>query len=147
MPFVKGQRAYWKGKKMPLSARVKMSIAKKGGRLSLETRKKIGLALLGRKRDNKTILKTTGTNHYAWKGVAVGYRALHVWVSRHKGTPKICENCKDNTAHRYHWANKSKEYRRELSDWIRLCPKCHYRYDEVHKKGLITKRKLYVASH
>lgn len=56
---------------------------------------------------------------------------LHAWVKKNLGTPKRCEQCgRDNlTGKRIHWANISHEYRRDLSDWIRLCAPCHSHYD------------------
>lgn len=55
------------------------------------------------------------------------YKALHDWVRRHRGTPSLCEVCGTTTAKTYHWANLSQEYKRDLSDWRRLCPTCHMR--------------------
>lgn len=66
---------------------------------------------------------------WAWKGNKVGKEALHNWVQRHLGKPKECEHCKSTTYKKYEWANKSQEYKRELSDWIRLCSMCHSKYD------------------
>ena len=76
-----------------------------------------------------------------WKGDRVGISALHDWIKRQRGKPKICEHCGTLTAKKYEWANKSRGYKRELNDWIRLCTKCHVAYDyEVRmpkwKKGV-----------
>lgn len=60
-----------------------------------------------------------------WKGDAVGYSALHAWVRRVKGAPCVCERCGTTEGKRYEWANKSREYRRDLDDWERLCVSCH----------------------
>lgn len=79
--------------------------------------------------------QTFGNRNQKWKGDNVGYKALHLWVSRWRGKPKICEQCgkiEENT-YRIHWANKSHLYKRDLSDWIRLCSFCHKKFD----KGLI----------
>lgn len=72
---------------------------------------------------------TTGELNHTWKGDEVGYRALHSWVERNLGRPQKCEHCGDTNKKRYHWANKSREYKRELSDWLRLCVACHKKYD------------------
>lgn len=64
-----------------------------------------------------------------WKGDKVGYRALHYWVERQLGKPKKCDFCEIETKNRYHWANRSGKYLRDVSDWIRLCAKCHKTYD------------------
>ena len=59
------------------------------------------------------------------------YVNLHYWVKRHLGTPEVCEHCGKSglSGVQIHWANKSGEYKRELSDWLRLCTKCHKKYD------------------
>jgi hypothetical protein len=69
-------------------------------------------------------------NGYQWKGDKVGYRALHEWVERRLGKPMCCDFCGVTSKKRYHWANKSRNYKREITDWIRLCPKCHANYDK-----------------
>ena len=73
----------------------------------------------------------SGEKHKDWKGDKVGYTALHDWVRKHLGRPKKCVNCEttSNNSHAIQWANKSQEYRRDLSDWLRLCASCHKRYD------------------
>lgn len=64
-----------------------------------------------------------------WKGDNVGTNALHEWVKKNLGRPMKCEHCNTTTAKKFEWANKSQEYKRELSDWLRLCTKCHAKYD------------------
>ena len=71
-------------------------------------------------------------NKYAWRGDDVGKRGLHRWVERELGKPSSCEHCKTTEDRMYHWSNKSQEYKREVSDWQRLCVPCHRKYD---KKG------------
>lgn len=74
--------------------------------------------------------------HPGWKGDEAGYRAIHQWIQRKLGFPRKCEKCgKVKTkGHGIHWANKSRKYKRIKSDWIRLCAKCHGKYDTGHKK-------------
>jgi hypothetical protein len=69
-----------------------------------------------------------------WKGSEVSYHALHSWVCFHRGEPQWCEKCGTTKAKQYDWASKSREYKRDLKDWIRLCPKCHTEYDKGHKR-------------
>jgi len=71
-----------------------------------------------------------------WKGDKVGYDALHDWVKRRLGRPTKCEHCGTDglTGKQIHWANKSGEYLRDLSDWLRLCKHCHDIYDGKVKK-------------
>jgi hypothetical protein len=71
-----------------------------------------------------------------WKGEKVSYDGLHRWVQRKLGRPKRCEFCgflSDNP-HMFDWANKSHKYKRDLTDWLRLCRKCHNAYDNITKK-------------
>ena len=74
----------------------------------------------------------TGENHYAWKGDDVGYGSLHSWIIRELGKPDTCEMCKKTglTGNKIQWASKSRKYKRDLDDWIRLCSKCHSIHDE-----------------
>lgn len=67
-----------------------------------------------------------------WKGDDANYGSKHIWVYRRLGQPHYCEHCKrSDLKHRqYHWANVSGEYKRIISDWIRLCVKCHKKYDK-----------------
>ena len=64
-----------------------------------------------------------------WKGDDVKKGALHDWVRKHLGKPKKCEHCGTEKAKQYDWANKSHQYKRDISDWIRLCRSCHAKYD------------------
>ena len=82
---------------------------------------------------NNGMKDKTGPLHPNWKGDNVGYAALHKWVRQLLGSPSECTHCGTTTAKRYEWANVSHEYKREVSDWIRLCNSCHYGYD---RKGL-----------
>lgn len=71
-----------------------------------------------------------GPDSSYWKGEDVSYSGIHAWVRRRLGTPKDCSNCKKHVEGQgIHWANVSREYKRDLTDWIRLCSKCHYLYD------------------
>ena len=70
-----------------------------------------------------------------WKGEGAGYVAKHTWISKQLGKPHFCEECgnKKLNHRQYHWANKSGKYLRDLSDWIRLCVKCHLEFDKDNK--------------
>lgn len=70
-----------------------------------------------------------GDNSPNWAGDKVGLSGLHSWVKKQLGTPNVCEHCGTKSAKKYEWANKSQEYRRDIADWLRLCTKCHARYD------------------
>lgn len=81
--------------------------------------------------------------HVAWKGDEAGYQALHTWVEVRLGKPKLCDFCKITDARLYDWSNISGEYKRDLSDWQRLCRKCHMNYDGNSKKAKVTLHKRY----
>lgn len=71
-----------------------------------------------------------------------GYHAVHNWIRNIFGAPNICERCGTRNAKRFEWANKSRQYKRDISDWERLCVTCHRRdgfvygeYGEPWNKG------------
>ena len=116
----------------------------KGYKQSKIHRKNTGKAVTGKKNGmygKKQLPETNeknrqihiGKRNKAWKGDDVGYSALHEWIRKHLGQPTKCEHCdKDNlTCHDIHWANKDHTYKRQKEDWIRLCAKCHKRYDKI----------------
>jgi len=104
--FEKGHKGYWTGKKRdPFSE---------------ETKKKM--------RDNQ--LNERNSN---WKGDDVKYQGLHKWIRLNYGMPSKCEKCGTTEKRMYHWANISGEYKRDRSDWIRLCVPCHKKFD-INKK-------------
>lgn len=72
-----------------------------------------------------------GAKNARWKGENVSYRNLHRWVERELGKPDTCGSCLKSrlTQRQIHWANKSGNYKRDLTDWVRLCAKCHKAYD------------------
>lgn len=86
---------------------------------SKETKKHLSKVRIG---------KFKGTANATWKGDKVGYYALHAWVGREKGKASICEF---DSIHKgpFEWANVSKEYKRDLNDYMSLCKPCHARYD------------------
>lgn len=90
---------------------------KKVGARSDETKKNISNSLKGEKA-------------YNWKGDDAGYQSKHQWIKKHKGSPAICEHCgKTNKETKLTWANKNHKYKRVSKDWISLCYKCHYKFD------------------
>lgn len=65
-----------------------------------------------------------------WKGDDAGYYAIHDWIAKEAGRPQECELCgTTDPGKRYEWANISGQYRRERSDFMRLCKACHNAYD------------------
>jgi hypothetical protein len=70
-----------------------------------------------------------GPSHPRWKE-KIPYSDLHAWVRRERGAPRHCEHCGTTKAQCFHWANKSHEYNRVPEDWLRLCARCHAKYDD-----------------
>lgn len=70
-----------------------------------------------------------GIDNPEWKGDEAGYSAKHYWLSRKYGKPKKCEMCGTIDANKYEWANKDHKYKRIRKDWMRVCTRCHRRYD------------------
>jgi len=109
--------------------------AEHGRRISegLKGKRPKNLDELHRRRKGSRCPQVAGQNNAGWKGDAVGYHALHAWVRRWLGAPRKCSACGDEAARRYEWANISGEYRRDLSDWRRLCASCHRK--EAYLRG------------
>ena len=72
-----------------------------------------------------------GSNSHLWKGEKVSYSGLHHWIKKELGSPGTCKHCGKSglSGKKIHWANISHKYKRILTDWIRLCTKCHSRFD------------------
>lgn len=108
-PWNKGmrgvQKGFWAGKKRP----------------------DISVMNIGKKRP-----EVSGEKNKNWKGDNVGYIALHAWVKKYLGRADKCTFC--SSTQKIQWANKSQKYRRDLSDWIKLCSKCHFRYDKQDER-------------
>jgi hypothetical protein len=79
----------------------------------------------------KKLPQASGENNPKWKGDQVTYSPLHHWIRRNLGKPETCINCRTSNlvGKKIHWANISGLYKRELSDYMRLCAKCHKAYD------------------
>lgn len=105
----------------------------KGKSWSKEVKQKISFSKKG-----KSSPKTSDEKHWNWKGDNAGYLALHQWISRKKRKAIICENC--GSVHAVGWSNKSYEYKRDLSDWISLCQKCHMAKDSQGNWGIALKK-------
>ncbi len=76
----------------------------------------------GNLRDRKTPKGKTGGKEY---------QRLHRWVNKELGKPEKCEHCGLDglTGRKINWASKSRLYKWDLTDWLRLCAKCHAKYD------------------
>jgi len=65
------------------------------------------------------------------------YDSVHRWIKRQLGSPASCSECNTKEAKVYDWANISQLYKKNLSDWKRLCRKCHVNYDHKYKRGTL----------
>lgn len=113
--------------------------ANKNRFFSKKWRKNIGKAKTGIKQSKETKEKRgiykKEKEHHSWKGNNIGYRALHIWVENKLGKLRFCENCgnRDLKHRQYHWSNIDGHYKRIITDWRRLCVKCHKAYDKQIK--------------
>lgn len=129
-----------KGQKHTLETKKKMRRSHKGRVVTEIWRRRISIANKG---GNKTSFRkgmtpwnkgiklpdNFGENHPLWKGEKCSYTALHNWIRLKLGELGKCEKCGTTKAKKYEWANKDHLYKRNKNDWIRLCTKCHRRYD------------------
>ena len=59
------------------------------------------------------------------------YKRLHSQINRKLGKPETCEDCQGIFyGKQIGWANKSGEYKEDLSDWRALCIICHMKFDQ-----------------
>jgi len=98
---------------------------------SAETLRKIGDAsrrkVMSPEARAKISHATRDDKNPAWLGDAAGYSAVHNWIRKRKPKTGRCQNC--GAQRHTQWANVSREYRRELEDFVELCVPCHKRYD------------------
>ncbi len=106
-----------------------------GLKLSSDHKAKIGEGLTRAYREGRKKLPQEGEKAPHWKGdkakPASVYSRVHRWMERQKGKPLKCENCNKEAKNtrQAHWANISGEYLYDVTDWIRLCPRCHKTFD------------------
>jgi hypothetical protein len=66
----------------------------------------------------------------------ISYSAVHTWLRRHFGNANKCENKQCvNPSHAFQWAKvKGKDYDFIRENFVMLCGRCHYYYDEKYKR-------------
>lgn len=69
-----------------------------------------------------------------WKGKDAGYFAIHKWVMKRVPKQTYCSKC-EMANQKLELHNISGLYKRDISDWIYLCRRCHMEED-----GRITNR-------
>lgn len=102
--------------------------------------KRCGLTFLNKTEKHKRSAPK-GNRCWNWKGNKIGYWGVHCWLRRKYGKPNFCKICKSTTEKKYVWANISGKYKRDIKDYIRLCDKCHKKYDDVLNRSWITRHK------
>ena len=120
--FIKGHS--WRGKTgeqapafghtVSTDARARIGAAQRGKKVSLETKMKLSES-------------RTGERNHQWRGDEAGYKALHMWVNRHRPRTGICSECGEVGDTEY--ANLSGRYLRDLDDYAEKCDSCHRNFD------------------
>lgn len=107
-----------------------------------ESKLKMRLARLGKKGPWAGKERPKAELSCNWKGDKVGYGALHDWVRSRLGRPDTCEECGEIglKGSQIHWANISGKYKRDLTDWQRLCVSCHFKKDQIIQRSWITRK-------
>ena len=66
----------------------------------------------------------------------ISYSSVHNWLRKNFGNAHKCENkqCK-NPSQAFQWAKlKGKDYDFKRDNFVMLCGRCHYYYDEKYKR-------------
>lgn len=74
----------------------------------------------------------------AWKE-KVGYSGVHKWIVRKFGPANKCEECGNEKAKRYEWANIDGVIERDRKHYAMLCKSCHNKMDRWGHKLKIKK--------
>ena len=114
-----------KGQKMPEEVKRRISATEKGKHVSLETREKMRANMTGQ----------VGEKCRNWVDDKVGYFGIHDWLAKWYGKADMCENKWCLGEHDlFHWAKlEDKQYERRRENFIKLCVRCHNRYDKGYK--------------
>ena len=72
-------------------------------------------------------------------GYNLNYNNIHHWIRYNYGKATKCQNkyCPKNLIKRFEWASISKEYKKDIKDYIQLCTSCHRSWDS-NKIEIIT---------
>lgn len=127
-------KGWFKKGVIPIEAIEKARIANKGGNKTSFKKGDPGF-WTGKKR-----LHMTGKNHFNWSDTP-SYMSVHSWIRRILGKAQKCENSfcvyprtRSNGfivwfPKKFEWANISRKYKRDVTDYISLCCSCHHYFD------------------
>ena len=139
--FKKGQSPWNKGLKITVNNYIGYGMS--GKKHSPKTCEKMKLAKLNNPTKywlGKTRIDIIGEDNSNWKGDNAGYTSKHDWIKRWYGRPNLCDHCGTEDAKKFEWANISGEYKRDRTDWYRLCTRCHRKFDDMDSKMVTTRR-------
>jgi hypothetical protein len=70
------------------------------------------------------------------------YNHIHTWLRRHYGLADRCENLQCyNPSKSFYWAKvKGRQYDYNRDNFVMLCGRCHFYYDEKYRKVGAKKR-------
>jgi len=125
------------GHKVSVETRKKISLSLQGKTLSQETREKISKSSIGRIVPDHVAEKSRGTNNGNWREL-VGYTQAHRWARKTIKKSGVCNHCYETK--KTDLANISKQYYKEISDWIELCRACHIKFDRQPNRLMIQRR-------
>lgn len=95
-----------------------------------EHRKKISISMRKVVRSDEhranIAVSKLGEKNGMWKENA-GYSAVHAWIRTHFIKPKNCEHCGEEK--KLDWASKTKEYKKNIEEYVALCRSCHIKLD------------------
>lgn len=104
--------------------------------------KRTGKASKGRKNPHtpewnaKIGERQRGEKNHRWVGDSVSYKGLHDWISKNFEASGTCEFCGRTglSGMFINWAAKDGKYTRDRNNWLRLCKKCHNKYDRINER-------------
>ncbi len=122
-----------RGRRMSDVTRARLSDAKKGHEVTVDTRTKISQSLQGRPSPHR------GADSKSWKGDAIDYSTLHHWLREKHPKTGVCADCgqfvgSEGRGRGTDWANITGIYTRDIANYRELCRACHIRFDRRKRK-------------
>lgn len=106
-------------------------MTKFGYKQTVEHKQKIAKRAVGRYRSpeyRKNISDSKmGEKNGMYKENA-GYNAVHTWLRKYHIKPSACAHC-EITGKKLDWATKTKEYKKDINEYVALCRSCHVKLD------------------